>query len=132
MQDEPTTGLDASVANVVARTLKQLAQNGRTVLLSIHQPRFSIFREFDRLVLITDGELVYTGPAADSLAYFADVGYTIGMYNNPAEFFLDWCGGGRGREKKGASAACHSSMFGWMRFPAHPEPPSPLFFCRPA
>ena len=90
VQDEPTTGLDASVANVVARTLKQLAQNGRTVILSIHQPRFSIFREFDRLLLVTDGELVYHGLGEDSLAYFASVGLPCEEHNNPADHFLDW------------------------------------------
>ena len=83
-KDEPTTGLDATVANVVVRTLKQLARGGRTVLLSIHQPRFSIFREFDGLSLIADGSMVYHGPAGDSLRYFSAIGFEIEPHNNPA------------------------------------------------
>jgi len=42
-----------------------------TVVLSIHQPRYSIYKLFDTLTLLHDGESVYHGPAADTLDFFA-------------------------------------------------------------
>ncbi|KAG1940405.1 broad substrate specificity ATP-binding cassette transporter ABCG2 [Pimephales promelas] len=65
--DEPTTGLDASTANSVLMLLKKMALNGRTIILSIHQPRYSIYRLFDSLTLLVGGRLVYHGPAQDAL-----------------------------------------------------------------
>ncbi|RVX12677.1 ABC transporter G family member 7 [Vitis vinifera] len=41
--DEPTTGLDAFQAEKVMETLRLLAQDGHTVICSIHQPRSSVY-----------------------------------------------------------------------------------------
>ncbi|XP_036968904.1 broad substrate specificity ATP-binding cassette transporter ABCG2-like [Acanthopagrus latus] len=87
--DEPTTGLDASTANSVLLLLKRMANNGRTIILSIHQPRYSIYRLFDNLTLLVNGKQVYHGPAQTALEYFSDIGYTCEAHNNPADFFLD-------------------------------------------
>uniref|UniRef100_A0A8C1ZLS9 ATP-binding cassette, sub-family G (WHITE), member 2a n=1 Tax=Cyprinus carpio TaxID=7962 RepID=A0A8C1ZLS9_CYPCA len=87
--DEPTTGLDASTANSVLMLLKRMANSGRTIILSIHQPRYSIYRLFDSLTLLLGGRLVYHGPAQDALDYFSQIGYTCEPHNNPADFFLD-------------------------------------------
>uniref|UniRef100_A0A8C1XF50 ATP-binding cassette, sub-family G (WHITE), member 2a n=1 Tax=Cyprinus carpio TaxID=7962 RepID=A0A8C1XF50_CYPCA len=87
--DEPTTGLDASTANSVLMLLKRMASSGRTIILSIHQPRYSIYRLFDSLTLLVGGRLVYHGPAQDALNYFMQIGYTCEPHNNPADFFLD-------------------------------------------
>uniref|UniRef100_A0A673N697 ATP-binding cassette, sub-family G (WHITE), member 2a n=1 Tax=Sinocyclocheilus rhinocerous TaxID=307959 RepID=A0A673N697_9TELE len=87
--DEPTTGLDASTANSVLMLLKRMANSGRTIILSIHQPRYSIYRLFDSLTLLVGGRLVYHGLAQDALDYFSQIGYTCEPHNNPADFFLD-------------------------------------------
>ncbi|XP_053272598.1 LOW QUALITY PROTEIN: broad substrate specificity ATP-binding cassette transporter ABCG2-like [Pleuronectes platessa] len=87
--DEPTTGLDASTANSVLLLLKRMASHGRTIILSIHQPRYSIYRLFDSLTLLVTGKQVYHGPAQNVLEYFSDIGYTCEPHNNPADFFLD-------------------------------------------
>lgn len=87
--DEPTTGLDASTANSVLLLLKRMANHGRTIILSIHQPRYSIYRLFDSLTLLVNGNQVYHGPAQTALEYFSDIGYTCEPHNNPADFFLD-------------------------------------------
>ncbi|XP_040042075.2 broad substrate specificity ATP-binding cassette transporter ABCG2d [Gasterosteus aculeatus] len=87
--DEPTTGLDASTANSVLLLLKRMASDGRTIIMSIHQPRYSIYRLFDTLTLLVGGKMVYHGPAPNALDYFTDIGYLCEPHNNPADFFLD-------------------------------------------
>ncbi|XP_057699323.1 broad substrate specificity ATP-binding cassette transporter ABCG2d [Corythoichthys intestinalis] len=87
--DEPTTGLDASTANSVLLLLRRMANQGRTIIMSIHQPRYSIYRLFDSLTLLVGGKMVYHGPAPKALDYFANIGYSCEPHNNPADFFLD-------------------------------------------
>ncbi|KAF7808788.1 ABC transporter G family member 7 [Senna tora] len=88
--DEPTAGLDAFQAEKVMETLQQLALDGHTVICSIHQPRGSVYSKFDDIVLLTEGSLVYAGPAGDELlAYFSKFGYPCSDHVNPAEFFAD-------------------------------------------
>ncbi|XP_005608694.1 broad substrate specificity ATP-binding cassette transporter ABCG2 isoform X2 [Equus asinus] len=87
--DEPTTGLDSSTANAVLLLLKRMSKQGRTIIFSIHQPRYSIFKLFDSLTLLASGKLMFHGPAQEALGYFASAGYHCEPYNNPADFFLD-------------------------------------------
>ena len=54
----------------------RLGNKGRTIILSIHQPRYSIFRLFDTLTLLSLGHLVYHGPFNKALPYFE----TLGLY----------------------------------------------------
>lgn len=36
----------------------RMGNNGRTIILSIHQPRYSIYRLFDSLMLLVNGKQV--------------------------------------------------------------------------
>ncbi|XP_032962527.1 broad substrate specificity ATP-binding cassette transporter ABCG2-like [Rhinolophus ferrumequinum] len=87
--DEPTTGLDSSSANAVLLLLKRMSKQGRTIIFSIHQPRYSIFKLFDSLTLLASGRVIFHGPAQEALGYFASAGHHCEPYNNPADFFLD-------------------------------------------
>ncbi|XP_052138981.1 ABC transporter G family member 49 isoform X3 [Oryza glaberrima] len=61
--DEPTSGLDARAAAIAMRAVKNVAETGRTVVCTIHQPSIEIFEAFDELMLIKrGGELIYAGP----------------------------------------------------------------------
>uniref|UniRef100_A0AAZ3P6U4 ABC transporter domain-containing protein n=1 Tax=Oncorhynchus tshawytscha TaxID=74940 RepID=A0AAZ3P6U4_ONCTS len=84
--DEPTTGLDSNTANHI---INLLHRSGKTIVFSIHQPRYSIFSRFDHLTLMHRGELVYAGAAGKALSYFTDLGYHCEPFNNPSDFFLD-------------------------------------------
>lgn len=47
--DEPTTGLDARSAAIVMRAVKNVADTGRTIVCTIHQPSIDIFEAFDEV-----------------------------------------------------------------------------------
>ncbi|KAF7474253.1 hypothetical protein GHT09_015045 [Marmota monax] len=87
--DEPTTGLDSSTASTVLLLLKRISERGRTIIFSIHQPQYFIFKLFDCLTLLASGRLIFHGPAQKALGYFESIGYPCEPYNNPADFFLD-------------------------------------------
>ncbi len=68
--DEPTSGLSSEDALRVMKLLRSLANSGRTILLTIHQPSLQAYQLLDHLVLLgkePDGvapaQLVYYGPA---------------------------------------------------------------------
>ena len=52
----------------------RMSKGGRTIIFSIHQPRFSIFKLFDSLTLLASGRLMFHGPAQEALEYFASAG----------------------------------------------------------
>lgn len=76
--DEPTSGLSSEDALSVMRLLRQLADNGKTVVLTIHQPSLDAYRLMDNLIVIgkdgsppTPGQLAYYGPAyPDAIRFF--------------------------------------------------------------
>jgi len=73
--DEPTTGLDSNTANTIILLLYKIARGGKNIILSIHQPRYSIYSLFDRLLLLNKGNIVYSGPAQSAVNYFDQIGY---------------------------------------------------------
>lgn len=87
--DEVTTGLDATSAFQLIRTLKTLARKGRTIIITVHQPRSEIWGLFDRLLLLTGGSPVYSGSVEKCIPYFEDLGYTLSPFVNPAEHLVD-------------------------------------------
>lgn len=90
--DEPTTGLDASSAFLLVQTCKRLAKNGRTIIMSIHQPRSDIFFLFDRLVVLAKGGKVsFAGETTLSISYFKKLGFNLPLHVNPADFIIDTC-----------------------------------------
>ncbi|KAK7421673.1 FAD-dependent urate hydroxylase [Neonectria magnoliae] len=88
--DEPTSGLDAYNAYNVIECLVTLAKNyQRTVIFTIHQPRSNIVALFDRLILLAQGRIVYSGPFNQCQAYFDDIGYECPPGFNIADYLVD-------------------------------------------
>ncbi|GJE89059.1 P-loop containing nucleoside triphosphate hydrolase protein [Phanerochaete sordida] len=88
--DEPTSGLDASTAKSVMEALRNLAQSGRTVIVSIHQPRSDIWNMCDNVtILAKGGRVAYHGQREDILPYLAAAGYNCPPLFNPADFAID-------------------------------------------
>jgi len=65
--DEPTSGLDSFMAKSICKILRNLARNeGKTIISTLHQPSSEAYSYFDRLILMSDGNIVYQGPAVES------------------------------------------------------------------
>ncbi|KAH8674176.1 P-loop containing nucleoside triphosphate hydrolase protein [Xylariales sp. PMI_506] len=90
--DEPTTGLDATSAYQIIRTLKVLAQEGRTIITTLHQPRSEIWDCFDDIIVLSKGSPVYAGPLSGCLPWFQAQGLPLPPFINPAEFVIDVSG----------------------------------------
>lgn len=88
--DEPTTGLDAVTAMSVVQTLEKVAACGRTVVCTIHQPRYDIWKMFDNVaLLLTGGRLAYAGKADEIIGHFARAGHIVPESVNPPDFIID-------------------------------------------
>ncbi|KAF9551145.1 hypothetical protein EC957_010031 [Mortierella hygrophila] len=87
--DEPTSGLSSTDALNVANAIKELARKGRTVILTVHQPRSDIYELFDDLLLLSKGKVVYFGKAQEAAAYFEALGHEVPVGWNVADYFLD-------------------------------------------
>lgn len=75
--DEPTSELDAFMAKQVIKALKKLANNGITIVITIHQPSSQVYDMFDKLCLMACGKVVYFGPAKKVINTFRLAGYPI-------------------------------------------------------
>lgn len=87
--DEPTTGLDASSALSVVQTLITLASDQhRTIICTIHQPPWSMVLQFDKLVLLAGGNLIYDGVPAGLPDFLSDAGFPSPSNENPADYVM--------------------------------------------
>jgi len=86
--DEPTTGLDSATANNVILLLQEIAKSGRTVVSTIHQPSSQVFKKFDRLMLLCEGQIIYQGSSEESVGYFSKFGQVCPKNENPSNYFM--------------------------------------------
>ena len=63
--DEPTSGLDAEGAFNVMESIRAIADTGRSVVCTIHQPSPDVFQLFDSILLLHAGKMVYCGPTGE-------------------------------------------------------------------
>ncbi|GMF60105.1 unnamed protein product [Phytophthora fragariaefolia] len=101
--DEPTSGLDARSAKLIMDGVRKVANSGRTIICTIHQPSSEVFYLFDSLLLLKrGGETVFFGELGKKCCNLIDyfegipgvaplpVGY------NPATWMLECIGAGVG------------------------------------
>ncbi|KAK7535272.1 ABC-2 type transporter [Phyllosticta citribraziliensis] len=98
--DEPTSGLDSQSSWAICAFMRKLANNGHSVISTIHQPSAILFQEFDRLLFLAKGgKTVYFGDIGPNsrtmLDYFeSNGGRKCGDDENPAEYMLECVGAG--------------------------------------
>merc|ERR1712224_90732 len=63
---------------------------GKTIITTIHQPSSATFLNvFDKLLMISDGNVVYYGTPAHSLEYLAENGFACPNGYNGADHWMD-------------------------------------------
>lgn len=111
--DEPTSGLDSAASYEVMSFVRDVAKKYKVlVIASIHQPSTTTFELFDKLMLLSKGQVVYNGAVNKVGDYLAGLGYEVSsneevataiefrradgtnfykmpLYTNPAEFVID-------------------------------------------
>ncbi|KAJ0405426.1 hypothetical protein P43SY_005045 [Pythium insidiosum] len=103
--DEPTSGLDARSAKVIMDGVRKVADSGRTVVCTIHQPSAEVFYVFDSLLLLKKGgETVYFGELGQDCRALVDYFEAIPGVKplpsdyNPATWMLECIGAGVSNE----------------------------------
>ncbi|CAA6661332.1 unnamed protein product [Spirodela intermedia] len=87
--DEPTSGLDSSSAFQVVQVLQGIARSGSVVVMSVHQPSSRILSLLDRLLFLSRGRALYSGPPAGLPEFFAGFGHPVPEKESRTEFTLD-------------------------------------------
>lgn len=58
--------------------------------MSIHQPRSEIFKLFDQVGILSQGEMVFFGGSNKLVPYFDSIGYPCPTYANPLDHYGKW------------------------------------------
>ncbi|KAJ2524178.1 hypothetical protein GGI11_001001 [Coemansia sp. RSA 2049] len=88
--DEPTSGLDSNSAEMVVELVRDVTRSrGIASVMTVHQPNANMLKCFDRILLLSQGRLVYFGSADEAIGYFESRGFPCPMRQNPADFFID-------------------------------------------
>ncbi|TMW64393.1 hypothetical protein Poli38472_013015 [Pythium oligandrum] len=94
--DEPTTGMDVLAAKAIMQVLRQVADTGRTVVCSLHEPSTEVFSLVDSVLLLQrGGQMAYFGEigqdATRVIEYFEEVPGVkpLKAGHNPASWMLE-------------------------------------------
>ena len=86
--DEPTSGLDSFRAFKIVKFLKAQARKGKTVIATIHQPSSESYLNFDKLILMCDGNIVYQGQPHKVPDLFNKLDIEFPRFSNPADVVM--------------------------------------------
>ncbi|KAH8378019.1 hypothetical protein KR093_008498, partial [Drosophila rubida] len=91
--DEPTTGLDSSSSFDTIQLLRSLANEGRTIVCTIHQPSTNIYNLFNLIYVLSSGQCTYQGTPQNTVTFLKTIGLECPAYHNPADFLLECVNG---------------------------------------
>ncbi|KAK4771195.1 hypothetical protein SAY87_031727 [Trapa incisa] len=88
--DEPTSGLDSASALHLVRLLKLMViRQGKTIVLTIHQPGFRILELINRFILLSDGLILHNGPLPLLEQKLVVTGLRVPDHVNILEYAID-------------------------------------------
>jgi ABC-type multidrug transport system ATPase subunit/pSer/pThr/pTyr-binding forkhead associated (FHA) protein len=82
--DEPTSGLDPATEERIMKLFRQIAESGRTVILTTHA--MENVHLFDKIALLMRGKLIFYGTPEEALAFVGARNF-IDLYNKLDEPF---------------------------------------------
>ncbi|GAB2231031.1 hypothetical protein Droror1_Dr00027318 [Drosera rotundifolia] len=90
MIDEPTSGLDSVSALNIVKLLKYIAvQQGKTIVITIHQPGTRILELLDRVILLDKGHILHNGPTGILQEKIIADGNDLPLHANVLECAID-------------------------------------------
>ncbi|KAL5339346.1 ABC-2 type transporter-domain-containing protein [Aspergillus crustosus] len=85
--DQSTRGLDASSALDFAKNLRRTAdEEQKTIIVTLYQAGNAIYDQFDKVLVLASGQVIYYGPRQHARAYFEEMGFVCGRGANVADF----------------------------------------------
>lgn len=87
------SGLDSTTAMHLLKTIRALAEGGRSILATIHQPSSRLYWQLDTLMLLSEGHVMYYGCAEMANEWFAHMDFPCTFGVNIADFILDLANG---------------------------------------
>lgn len=85
--DNPTRGLDSKTAAEFAEMLRHEAdENDKTIVATMYQAGNSIYNQFDKILVLAEGRVIYYGPRSMARKYFEDLGFVCPKGANIADF----------------------------------------------
>ena len=88
--DEPTSGLSSSGAAELVSILHRMAKDlNYSVVLSIHQPRTEILSLFDKVMIISKGNVVYFDSPQNIINYFEELNIVLPAEESIADSIID-------------------------------------------
>jgi ABC-type multidrug transport system ATPase subunit len=94
LADEPITNLEARDCALIVNSFRDLVNNEKTVITTMHEPSAEVFSLFDTLVLLSKGRVIFIGNASEAVSFFAEsaIRLVCSGYLNPADFLADVSG----------------------------------------
>eukprot|EP00644_Phytophthora_capsici_P007709 jgi/Phyca11/530299/estExt2_fgenesh1_pm.C_PHYCAscaffold_610001 len=88
--DEISTGLDSAATFDIMKSLRTWCKTlGGSVIVALLQPTPEVVEQFDDILMIHEGHMVYHGPRMDILDYFRERGFTCPPRVDPADFLIE-------------------------------------------
>ena len=87
--DEPTSGLDSYSSMQCIQLLKRLAQEGKTIICTIHTPSASMFELFDNIYALADGFCIYQGSSPNLVPFLSELDLICPETFSPSDFLLE-------------------------------------------
>ncbi|KAJ1289317.1 hypothetical protein BS78_02G155000 [Paspalum vaginatum] len=88
--DEISTGLDSSTTFQIVNSIRQSIHIlGGTAVIALLQPAPETYELFDDIILLSDGQVVYSGPREHVLEFFESVGFKCPQRKGVADFLQE-------------------------------------------